>query len=63
MESHLFPQAMSQAAVLARTVGECCENQYSARWGVSNSIPYYLWWGYGLAKEKQAAGGTKECKV
>ncbi len=23
----LFPQAMSQAAVLARTVGECCEGQ------------------------------------
>lgn len=63
MESHLFPRAMSQAAVLARTVGECCENQYPAHWGVSNSMPCCLRWGYDLAKEKQATGGTKECKV
>ncbi len=27
MPKTLFPRAMSQAAVLARTVGECCEGQ------------------------------------
>ena len=50
----LFLRAMSQAAVLARTVGECRKGQYPAPWG--GAIDLLM----GAGGGKMRNGGSKE---